>query len=385
MRITHFLDRLTFETGGPARAVIDLCGALARRGHDVTLLTFDDRDVPEAWKRSGASPRAVRIPEPGSFGLLTPEGKAIADQAIRGADALHIHGVWEPVKAALGALARQAAVPYVISLRGMLDDWSMQQRGLKKRTYLALSGRRFLENAAFVHCTAGAELEQAKKWFPRGRGLVIPNLLDLAPYVSLPGPELARSRFPALTQGRPTALFLSRIHYKKGIELLLQAGALLRRDGLDCNILIAGSGEEGYVASLRRLAEELGPRDRASFLGMVVGNDKLSLYQAVDAFVLPTSQENFGFVIYESLACGTPVVTTKGVDPWPELEAGAGAAIVDAKAEAVAAGMRGLLTDPAVRQKTGERGREWVFRTLDPEILLGQFDDMYRRALDQRR
>jgi glycosyltransferase involved in cell wall biosynthesis len=203
-----------------------------------------------------------------------------------------------------------------------------------------------------VHLTAQGELDQARKWFPRGRGLVIPNLLDLDSFRSLPGPELAKKRYPVFGGGGPVMLFLSRVHYKKGIEPLLRA-----------------------------LARELGVEDSVVFAGHVVGDLKLSLYQAADLFVLPTSQENFGFVFVESLACGTPLVTTKGVDIWPELESSGGALIESAEPERLASTLAPILADRDRLRVMGARGREWVFRWLDPARVLDQFEAMYRGAV----
>jgi len=116
-----------------------------------------------------------------------------------------------------------------------------------------------------------AELDQSKKWFPRGKGVVIPCLIDLSPFRHAPGPALARAKWPALSE-RPSVLLLSRLHYKKGPEVLLRAMKLVAQRGLDCNTVLAGSGEEAYVDSLRKLADEVGLKDRVLFTGQVGGN-----------------------------------------------------------------------------------------------------------------
>ena len=75
----------------------------------------------------------------------------------------------------------------MLSVHGMLDDWSMAQRRLKKRLFLALAGNRLLRGAAAVHCTAQAELEQARRWFRRywtfgigsGAHILVGSLLGL--------------------------------------------------------------------------------------------------------------------------------------------------------------------------------------------------------------
>lgn len=387
MRILHMLAFFRAEYGGPVRAVLDLGGALAARGHEVTLCSWDDADVPAAW-RAGTDPKAPRIvtiaPPTGTGSRFTGAAREELKQLIASHDLLHLHGVWNPWNWQLGALARSIGKPYIISVRGMLDDWCMEQKALKKKMFLAFAVRRWLERAAFVHLTAQAEHDQARKHFPRGRGIVISNLTDLTPFESLPGPELIRAKHPWLDPKRPTLLFLSRIHVKKGLEVLLSAASLLHQRGIPVRIAIAGTGDTAYVDTLKRLTAGLGLGHDAHFMGLVVDQEKLSLYQAADLFVLPTSQENFGFVFIEALACGTPVVTTKGVDIWPELQASGGAVIADPTPEAFADAIAGLLADRASLPSKGRQGRDWVFKALHPDHVVSQFEAMYTEAISTK-
>lgn len=378
LSIAHVLARVRLEEGGVVRAVLDLAGALAGAGHRVTLLTFDNADAPPEWSQSG--PTVVRLPGgAGPTGRLGADARAAVRQHLADADALHLHTPWETVNLAFAAEARRAGVPYVLSVHGMLDDWSMAQRTLKKRLYLALAGRRLLERAGAVHCTAEAELAQARRWFPRGRGVVAPLLMDLEPFRELPGPDEARDAFD-LPAGSPVVLFLSRVHEKKGVDVLLDAFAALRERRPDATLVVAGPGEASYVERMRAIARERGVADHVRFPGMVGGSRKLSLYQAASVFALPTSQENFGLVLPEALACSTPLVTTRGVDIWPELERSGGAVIVDRNARAFADALESLLADDARRETMGRAGRDWALRELDGARVVGRYITMYEEA-----
>ena len=352
MRIAQYMHRVDLEDGGPPRAVLDLSRILHERGHDVTLVTTDDRNVPDAWQEPGVGPELLVLPTPARPGSIFA-GRQLAPMRslLARVDVLQLHGPWERANAQLGGLARAARVPYVISLRGMLDDWCMTQGGLKKRLYLKIAGRRLLEGAAYVHCTADDELAQSGKWFPRGRGRVVPNLIDLAPYGQLPGPEEARTAYPFLNSG-PTLLFLSRIHVKKGIEHLIEAASRMHATGRAVQVAIAGSGDEDYVATLRRQVSRCGLDQHVHFLGHVGGSLKYSLYQAADVFVLPTSQENFGFVQFEAMACGTPVMTTNLVDTWREIVDSGGGVAVDQDPAAIVASSSCSASGPGCSHST---------------------------------
>jgi glycosyltransferase involved in cell wall biosynthesis len=382
MRILHYIVGLRNEYGGPVRATIDLSNVLAARGHEVTVMTADDRDAPAAWKQGlPGLPRIQLVPQPTLPGAFySPEALSAIAPMISAHDLLHLHGVWERPNLQFSRLAADRDIPYVISLRGMLDDWCMEQGRTKKRLFLAVSGRRMLEEAGWVHCTAVGELEQSKKWFPRGRGAVIPNLLDLGPFREMPGTAGAMESLGLDAGGPPILLFLSRLHEKKGPEVLLRAAAILKQQGKRFRLVFAGTGEPGYVGKLRELTTSLGLDDTARFVGQVGGTTKLSLYQAAHAMVLPTSQENFGFVYYEALASGTPIVTTYGADTWPELRASGGALIVHQKPEEVAQASAALLDDAARRDLMGRLGRQWLFDCFEPMTLVQKFEGLYQTA-----
>lgn len=388
MRIVHYLQRIDLEEGGVVRAVLDMGALQASGGREVTLLTHDAPDAPDAWTRAEPGrPRLEIVPPPARpLGLFSRAQLRALEPVVKSADVLHLHACWTNANNQLARLATRLGVPYVLSMHGMLDDWCMAQKSAKKRLYLALTGRKTLEQAAFVHSTAEAELAQSKKWFPRGRGRVVPLVFDLEPYANLPGPELAEAHFGPggtgdIEPGSPVVLFLSRVHPKKGLEHLIGAAARLKERGVGCRTLIAGTGDDDYLGRMRTLAERRGVGERVRFLGMVTGELKTSLYERADVFALPTSQENWGFVLTEALACGTPVVTTKAVDIWPELEASGGAVLAEQSEGAFADAIESLLGDERRRASMGASGRRWILETLDPDAVARRYDSMYADAI----
>lgn len=382
MNILHVIPFLRSEEGGPVRAVIDLSEAMSRRGHGVGVLTFDDRDAPAEWNHGDApTTRVVRMGPGRTLGMAS---RGSAEASVEWADVVHFHGIWVPVYLQLWRICRRLRRPHVISVRGMLDDWSMRQSVLKKRAFLAVGGRRWLEDASAVHLTAEAELAQASRYFPRERGQVIPNLLNLEPFEQSPDPTAARETFEPLRRGEPTVLFLSRVHPKKGVEHLVDAAAQLRDGGLPVQVIIAGTGDAAYTAAIQRRIEANNLGDRVHMVGQVTGDLKVSLYAACDLFCLPTSQENFGFVFFESLAAGTAVITTRGVDTWPELEASGGTVIVPETGEGmavrIASAITGVLSEEGRSAAIGRTGRSWMFENMRPDQIAARFEAFYGRA-----
>ncbi len=179
--------------------------------------------------------------------------------------------------------------------------------------------------------------------------------------------------------GEPVVLFVSRLHPKKRLDVLIEAAARLRDDGLACRFLIAGTGESDYEQQLRDLVQQRDLGDCVYFLGFVSGLEKLSLYEAADVFVLPTFQENWGFVLIESLACATPLITTRAVDIWPELQTSGGAVIVDPTVDATVAAISEILGDRERLEAMGSQGRAWVFDNLSIDRVVDRYEQLYRR------
>jgi glycosyltransferase involved in cell wall biosynthesis len=384
MRILHYLARIRVAHGGVVRAVLNLCGGLAARGHDVTLASLDDADVPAAWRRGEPGvPRSVRLPgRLLPLDLLGPRALAALVGEVRAADVLHLHTPWARENLQLATLARLVGTPYVLTLHGMLNDHAMSVRGPKKRAYLRLVGRRLLGGAAVIHSTCGGELVQAAPRLPHRRTVVAPLLMDRRGWMPPPGPELARQRYPFLAGPEAVLLFVGRVHPLKRVHRIVAAAAQLAASGLAVRVVIAGDEVADYGAEVRTTARRLGLESRVHLLGHTRGPLKVSLYQAADVFVHPSEQENFGFVIPEALASELPVVTSRAVDLWPELEASGGVVVVpEATVGALAGAVGGLLADPLERRAMGRRGRDWVWEYLDPGRVSAAYEGLYRQAM----
>jgi len=384
MRIVQAVTNIDAKLGGTARAAIDLATAMAARGHSVDVLTSAQSELPEGWgTAANSNPRNTIDAGPAALIFARSLGASGLD-TIRHADVVHIHAMWELFNIRIAALCRSLGVPYISTPHGMLDDWSMAQKTWKKHTHLSMRGTPMLERAAYVHCTAKAELAQSKKWFPNGRGTVIANLMDLAPFRQLPGAALARAKFPQLSQTKVRLMFLGRVTPKKGLDVLIEALPLLRAQHIDANIIVVGNPDAGYGEVLRACVSKARVEEHVHFLGHIDGALKVSVVEACDLLVIPSSQENFGFVFFEALACRTPVVTTNLVDTHKELAESGAATITDRTAASIADGVRRALTEHVPNATRRNDAREWVFRVCDPDVVAAEFERMYESAKAMR-
>ncbi len=276
-------------------------------------------------------------------------------------EAVIIHGLWQYASYAvtrqidkLRKTGRPVPRVYVMP-HGMLDPWFQKNKtrrvkALRNWFYWKLLEWRTIQNADGLLFTCQKELELARVAFhpynPKqeinvGYGVAEPPTFN---------DQMQAAFIAACPRLGPRSylLFLSRIHPKKGIDLLINAYAQLLRD---CNrrfniptLVIAGPMDSTFAQSMQQLAGRHGLLDKDDgpaiyFTGMLQGDAKWGAFYGCEAFVLPSHQENFGIAVVEALACGKPVLLSDQVNIASDIVAD-GAAIA---AEDTANGTRHML------------------------------------------
>lgn len=178
-------------------------------------------------------------------------------------------------------------------------------------------------------------------------------------------------------------LFLSRVHVKKGINFLIEAVARLKPEMRGYTVRIAGEGDENYIAELKLLAQKRGVADIVSFEGGVYGQRKWDLFRQADLFVLPTHSENFGIVVAEALAAGTPVLTTKGA-PWSDLESAHCGWWTEIGTDATVDALKAFLSlTEAELEQMGRNGRQLVLDKYAEAQVAKEMVDMYQKMVSR--
>ncbi|HEX2972065.1 MAG TPA: glycosyltransferase [Tepidisphaeraceae bacterium] len=360
MRVLHVISGIDVPTGGPGTALVGLGSAQAQVGLDVTVLTAfaqgADLAPAEQLKRDGVNVQLigpVRTPL-GLHSGIPAKINELLDQA----DIVHIHGLWEEIQHRAARLACARGIPYLITPHGMLDPWSLSQRALKKRLYMAWRLRTNLNRAAAIHYTAETERELAEPLGLRPPALIELNGVDLREFEKLPEKGSFRKLFPQIGQ-RPLILFLSRIHLKKGLDMLIPAMAKVKTP--DAILVIIGPDPWGYGQTIKDLIQQHGIGDRTIFVGQVPADVRIAAFTDADIFVLPSYQENFGIAVAEALAAGTPVVISDQVNIHREISAAGVGGVVRRDVDLVAAEMDRWLQDAELRRAAAEKARPFVW------------------------
>ena len=301
MKIIHFIPSIDRSSGGVG-AYIQLLSKELGKLCDLYIVTAVS-DNPLPIENAKVIPLITRITH---FRRMKQEWLQLLNDIKP--NVVHVNCCWMPQSAFTQKWAQKLGYKVILSPHGMLEPWIISRHyWTKKVPALLLYQRAAIKNADCLHATAESEKANLLKLGYNKKIEVIANGIDVDSI-----------RMKDNWERKKKILFLSRVHIKKGIEFLLEAVAILKEQLTDYTINIAGEGDADYIASLKNKAKELGIEKLINFRGGVYGEEKWKLFREADVFVLPTYSENFGIVVGEALACGTPVITTKGT-PWEEL------------------------------------------------------------------
>ena len=346
MKIAHVVAGLNDPAAGTTYTILNLAGALARAGAVAQVHTLNPGSG-----RGGATchivdyPVARLVPR---LGVSPAMRRGLAQVHV---DLFHNHGVWLMPNVYAGSIARRRDIPLVFSPRGMFSEWALAfSPGRKRFAWWCLGQRSAAQATICFHATSISEARNIRRMGFRQPVAVIPNGVDLPALVADPATD---------QRDRRRALFLSRIHPKKGIPILLRAWQSVERRHPDWELVVAGPDEAGHLSQMRALAGDLGLQ-RVAFPGPAYGDAKAILYRSADLFVLPTHSENFGMAIAEALACGLPVITTTGA-PWAGLEERGCGWWIELSERNLAEALQAALDLPQEqRAEMGRRGRQWM-------------------------
>ncbi|MGC8642105.1 MAG: glycosyltransferase [Isosphaeraceae bacterium] len=326
-------------------SILGMTGALARHGEKVAIVT----PTPSRLDTVSVEP-----------GLTIAGPDTNLKAAVRSAEVVHIHGLWQAHLRNGAKAARVSHVPYLITAHGMAEPWALRHKRWKKTLYLTLVEYRNLRHAACLQALAQPEIEHLRRLAPWVPIALIPNGVNLEFFHALPARSALESEYPEL-KDKFILLFFGRVHVKKGLNLLAKALKSVASDFPELHLLIAGN-DDGAWKPFREQVAGFSLARRVTYLGHVSGEQARKVWAAADAFTLPSYSEGFSMAILEALAASVPCLITSACH-FPELAHAQGALVVDPTEDAVTQGLRELLEmTRQERQQMAQNGKQLVER-----------------------
>jgi glycosyltransferase involved in cell wall biosynthesis len=366
MKIIHIVGSLDESAGGPSRSVPQTCEQLSLLGVNIEIVTRPSSNPVEVTTSNKFKVVFKSITQLIKYGLYLSKNKV---------DLIHLQHVWDPYIHVMARIARIKGIPYLITPRGMLEPWIMEQRSLKKKIGMLLYQKKDLKRANVIHATCKLEEKNVRNLGFTNPISIIPNGVDISKF---PIPE------PIKIDKPKKILFLSRIHPKKGIELLIEAWAdlseIIRKDWI---IEIVGNGDANYINSLQKKIEKQQLQNQIFIKEPVFGKDKITLFRESTLFVLPTHSENFGIVVAEALASFTPVITTMGT-PWEELNTHKCGWWIDLSVDNLKVTLEEAMQKSPLEMKLmGLNARALVEENYDVKVVAQNMMKLYNKILDK--
>ncbi|MBP0020684.1 MAG: glycosyltransferase [Cyanobacteria bacterium SBLK] len=399
LKVLHVIPSVSSARGGPTLVALNLVKALRDRNVDAEIVTTNDDDgirvldvpcdrrieyegVPIRFFPLFATPtKGVSLGNDRGFLFSWPLTRWMW-QNLNDYDILDTHYLFSYCSTCAGAIARWKNIPYTVRTMGQLSPWALAQSRRKKQIYAALIERQNLNKAAIVHCTSRGEAEDVNNF-----GVVAPKAilpLGVRSGTKIEDAGLKLRQLYNIPAESAIVLFLSRIHYKKRPELLLDALHSLKSKH-HFHLIFAGTGDKEYLQQIESLIESLDLTKQVTFAGFVTGESKALVLQGSDFFVLPSFAENFAIAVAEAMAAGLPVIITPEVQIAPEVDAANAGLVVEGEVKTVVDAIATLLTSPQLRQELGNNGKQLVKTRYSWEAIAGDLISVYQKAIDSYR
>lgn len=389
MKIAQVISTPPFAwaTGGCARVAYGLSKELAKKGHEVTIITTDlytpnqryvCQDYPEhidgmkilrfkyfsnwlAWKhKTFISPGLIRY----------------LKNHLKEYDVVHLQDLISLQAIATAKYCNKYGISYVLSTHGSIP-WLSKNSALNM-TFGRFFGNKVMTGASNVLVLNETEAMQCKAVnVAEDKIVIVPNGIDLSEYENLPDKGIFRSKY-GIKSNEKIVLFLGRIHKIKGVDLLVDAFAGLVNERNSLKLVIAGP-DDGFLSTLKRQIENLNIADKILFTGPLYEQDKLEVYIDADVYVLPSVYETFPVTVLEACTCGTPVIVTDrcGIADIVERIG----SVVEYDKDMLRDAIFKVLSNDELRRRLGEAGKILVRETFGWDKVVVEIEQIYLNVM----
>lgn len=392
MRILQIIPSISLVYGGPSQMVRGLSAALAKQGVDVTILTTNSNgdkgqpplDVPlnQAVEEEGYQVRYFACSPFRRYKFSLDLLNWLKQHASE-FDLAHIHALFSPVSTASATMCRFQKLPYILRPLGTLDPADLQKKKQIKKVYTTLLERPNIAGAAAIHFTSQEEANISERFGVKTKDLVIPLGVTLPEIQAEPEQILANL---GINLQHPIILFMSRIEPKKGLNILIPALEKVLAKQINFQFILAGSNPQDpeYEAKIKQQIQQSSIAEKTIITGFVTGMVKTALLKVADLFVLPSYYENFGIAVAEAMATGTPVVISKGIYIWEDVEQAEAGWVGDNNIDDIANLIETALQNQPERQRRGANAQNYALQYYSWDAIAQQMIQAYQEVRASR-
>lgn len=375
MIIINCVSSIDESYGGPSQSITQLINALGDIIDDSSFIKLETLNSNKPIITNFDNPRlTLNFHQPKFTSMLKSLYSNLSNENV---DIFHGHSLWREPVHIMSRIARKRKVPYIISPRGTLEPWSLSHKKFKKQIGMLLYQNRDLQNAICLHATMDMEAESIRKLGYKNPIAIIPNGIKISNY------PIKTNKYHFSKQRK--ILFLSRVHFQKGIENLINAWELIDNQYKNnWKVEIVGPFDSyEYKSYLEKLIQKKNLASQIAIKGPQFGVSKINTFHQSDIFVLPTFSENFGMAIAEALACGIPVVTTKGA-PWSDIEKYNAGRWVEIGVEPLKEGLLSLMKlSDSEREERGKNGRRLIEEKYTDKLSALKMYELYEWIINK--
>lgn len=360
--------------GGTAERTFQISRNIAKKGISCTVLTTDlGLNAQRINELEGV--RVIALPTLQKRFYLPKFSYKYLMEIIKEADIIHLMNHWTLINALVYFMARRLKKPYVVCPAGSLSVTYRSK--LLKDIFNLFVGKRIIKNANRLIAITADEIPYFQKYGVSLEKIsVIPNGIDIIDS-ELTGPNGFKEKY-RIPDG-PFLLFVGRLHYVKGPDLLLQAFVRIAEKYREYHLVFIGP-DDGMLADINKLISVYKMKDRVHLIGYVGGQDKVMAYHAADLLVIPSRQEAMSVVVLEAGATGTPVLITDRCG-FGEIADYQGGLVVPASVKGLEEGLDTLLQKPEKLSAMGDNLKKYTMTYFTWEVMIKKYLELFAEIL----
>ena len=396
MKILYVINQISDWSGDSGLLWLTV-KLIKKRGHEVAIATTDgnpfrdeesilkySKTVKELSKSNKNSVKINDIPIfkvhciSSNFGMYSPNAGKIAKKIIRNFDIVHIYSWYHHIGIEFFKAAKKYNIPLIFTAMGTLQNDAQSFYKTQKSIIDYMFTKKIINYANVLHSVGHSEIESYIQYGGKKEKIIqVENGIELKDFELTDSTNILKKLD---IMEKPYILFLSRIHPKKGLELLLSAFKELTQSNDEIYLVSAGSGENDYVQKIQKNVKELSLTNKVKFTGLVSQNEKITLLKSAKIFSLISKSDVHPRAIQEALTMGVPVVISKESD-YPEVEEYNAGKIVSLDNKKISQTFEKLLRNDSELKIQSNNAKKLINEKFLAEEQIKKFEKIYSDIL----